>query len=46
MAVEADEAVAAMLTIGRPVKQLTRLSRKPVEEFAFVERGDGTPFTL
>lgn len=39
-------AVAAMLPIGHPVKQLTRLRRKPVEEFTTVDRFDGQPFTL
>lgn len=38
-------AVCAMLTLGRPPKQLTKLSRKPVEEFAFNERADGPPLT-
>jgi nitroreductase len=36
-------AFAAMLLLGEPVKQLTRLSRKPVDEFAFLERYDGKP---
>ena len=36
-------AFAAMLPIGRPVKQLTRLKRKPVEEIAVLERWDGPP---
>ncbi|MGD8417450.1 MAG: nitroreductase family protein [Pseudomonadales bacterium] len=34
-------AFAAMLPMGRPVKQLTKLSRKPVEAFATLERFDG-----
>ena len=34
-------AFAAMLPLGRPVKQLTRLKRKPVEEIAVLERWDG-----
>lgn len=34
-------AFAAMLPIGEPVKQLTRLKRKPVDEFAMRERWDG-----
>ena len=34
-------AFAAMLPIGRPVKQLMRLKRKPVEEIAVLERWDG-----
>jgi nitroreductase len=34
-------AVAAMLPIGRPVKQLTKLRRKPVEEFATIDGVEG-----
>ncbi len=34
-------AVAAMVPLGKPVKQLTKLSRKPVEEFATWDRFDG-----
>ena len=34
-------AFAAMIPLGKPVKQLTRLSRKPVDEFAMLERWDG-----
>ena len=33
-------AFAAMIPLGKPVKQLTRLSRKPVDEFAVLERWD------
>lgn len=36
-------AFAAMLPLGRPVKQLTKLKRNPVREFAMLERWDGTP---
>ena len=36
-------ALAAMLAIGRPVKQLTRLRRKPVAAFATVDAFDGEP---
>ena len=36
-------AFAAMLPLGEPVKQLTRLKRKPVDEFAVRERWDGPP---
>lgn len=36
-------AVAAMLPLGKPVKQLTKLSRKPVSEIACHERWDGDP---
>ena len=38
-----DYAVAAMVPLGRPVKQLTKLTRKPVEEFATWDRFDGEP---
>ena len=34
-------AFAAMIPMGKPVKQLTKLSRKPVGEFAVQERFDG-----
>jgi len=43
LGVPSHMAFAAMLLLGEPVKQLTRLSRKPVDEFAFLERYDGTP---
>lgn len=36
-------AVAALIPLGRPVKQLTRLSRNPVESFAMHERWGGPP---
>jgi hypothetical protein len=31
------------MPIGRPVKRLTRLRRKPVAEFAMLERWGGAP---
>ncbi|MDH3642196.1 MAG: nitroreductase family protein, partial [Gammaproteobacteria bacterium] len=34
-------ALAALIPLGRPVKQLTRLSRKPVSEFTALERWGG-----
>ncbi len=37
-------AVAAMLPIGKPVKQLTRLKRKPVAAFTTVDAFDGDVF--
>jgi nitroreductase len=38
-----DYAVAALLPIGKPVKQVTKLKRKPVAEIATKERFDGQP---
>jgi len=46
LGLEPHIAVAAMLPIGKPVKQLTRLKRKPVEEFVFRERADVEPFRI
>jgi nitroreductase len=39
-----DYAIAALLPIGKPVKQFKKLTRKPVPEFVTRERFDGTPF--
>lgn len=39
-----DHAVCAVVPLGRPVKQLTKLKRRPVEEIAIRERFDGEPF--
>ena len=36
-------AFSAMIPLGKPVKQLTRLTRKPVESFAVLETFDGLP---
>jgi nitroreductase len=41
--VPAEYAFAAMLPLGKPVKQLTRLTRKPVEAFVVQERFNGEP---
>jgi nitroreductase len=38
-------AVAAVMPLGRPVRQLTRLRRKPVAEFTMLERWGGPPLT-
>ena len=38
-------AVAAIVPLGRPVKQLTKLRRRRVEEIATRERFGGEPFT-
>lgn len=37
-------AVAAMVPLGRPARQLTKLTRRPVEDFATVDRYDGPTF--
>jgi len=37
-------AVCAVLPLGRPVRMLTRLKRRPVAEFTRRERWDGPPF--
>ena len=36
-----DYAIAALLPIGKPVKQVSKLTRKPVSEIATRERFDG-----
>ncbi len=41
-----DFAVSAVVPLGRPVKQLTKLSRRAVEEIATRERFDGEAFTI
>jgi nitroreductase len=38
-------AVAATIALGWPVRQVTRLSRKQVEEFTTVDTFDGEPFS-
>ncbi|OBK73868.1 nitroreductase family protein [Mycobacterium sp. 1274761.0] len=38
-----DYAVAALLPLGKPVKQVQKLTRKPVAELATRERFDGAP---
>jgi nitroreductase len=37
-------AIAALLPIGKPVKQIRKLTRKAVSEIATRERFDGAPF--
>lgn len=44
--IPAHHAVAAMLPIGVPVKQLTKLRRNPVEEFATIDSFDGPAFEI
>lgn len=46
LGLEDHMAVAAMLPIGKPIKQLTKLKRAPVEDFVVRERADGQPFTV
>lgn len=41
-----EVAVAAMVPIGYPVKTISRLRRRPVEDFARWEHMDGAPITL
>lgn len=38
-------AVSAVMPLGKPVKPLTKLRRKPVSEFTTFERWDGEPLT-
>lgn len=39
-------AICAMVPLGHPVKQLTKLRRRAVEEFTTIDRFDGEPFTV
>ena len=39
-------AIAALVPLGHPVKQLTKLRRKEVEEFTTVDSFSGEPFTV
>lgn len=39
------QAFAAMIPLGQPVRQLTKLRRNPVSQFATLERFDGPPLT-
>ena len=43
--IPADHAVCAVVPLGKPVKQLTKLKRNPVEQIATRERFDGELFT-
>ena len=38
-----NHAIAALLPLGKPVRQLTKLKRKPVAKIASRERFDGPP---
>jgi nitroreductase len=46
LAIPPDFALCAVVPLGRPVKQLTKLRRRPVSEIATRERFDGAAFTL
>jgi nitroreductase len=43
LGIPAHVAVAAVMPIGRPATRITRLKRKPVSEFAMLERWGGPP---
>lgn len=45
LGVPSHHAVAAMVPLGYPTKQLTKLRRKSVEEFTTIDRFDGSTFT-
>jgi len=42
--IPADHAVACVIPLGRPVREVTRLRRRPVDEFATVDHFDGPAF--
>jgi nitroreductase len=44
LGVPPELAVAAVVALGRPVRQPRGLTRRPVEEFTTVDRVDGAPF--
>ena len=46
LGVPEHHAIAALVPLGHPVKQLTKLRRKAVEEFTTVDRFDGPAFTV
>ena len=43
LGIPGDYAIAALVPIGKPVKQVNKLTRKPVSEFATKDRFDGEP---
>jgi nitroreductase len=45
LGIPAHVAVCAVMPLGRPVRQLTKLRRRPVSEFAVRERWGGPPLT-
>jgi nitroreductase len=44
LGIPGEFAIAAVLPLGMPVKQVTKLTRKPVDEFVTRERFDGAAF--
>ena len=46
LGVPEHHAIAALIPLGHPVKQLTKLRRKAVEEFTTIDRFDGETFTV
>lgn len=46
LGVPEHHAIAAMIPLGYPVKQLTKLRRKAVEEFTTIDRADGPAFII
>jgi len=44
LGIPADYAIAAVLPLGKPVKQFTKLTRRPISEFVTRERFDGPAF--
>ena len=44
LAVPDGHALAALIALGHPVREVTRLRRSPVEDFTSVDRFDGAPF--
>ncbi|QLL08957.1 nitroreductase family protein [Mycobacterium vicinigordonae] len=44
LGIPATHAVAAVVPLGKPTRQLTKLRRRPVEEFVTRDRFDGKPF--
>lgn len=46
LGVPEHHAIATLIPLGHPVKQLTKLKRMPVEEFTTVDRFDGPEFTV
>jgi nitroreductase len=46
LGIPATHAVAALLPLGKPTRQVSKLRRRPVEDFSTRDRFDGVPFQL